>query len=383
MKWEVPKMPMGLVIMHWDERVGVEVVAAYPSEAQIQEKTLMQLYSQHEFTGEAGMVSLMAGATNLASYYTGPDTGVYVVMILSSDEDGDAYEEGLAEISRQIIMNLDSSALTTLLPSLFQRLSVYPTLNYEQKLAMLLHSDVKRMLLNRLREDSVITKSEIAIWLKDQYKDGFVDIESIVGGMVKAGVVKISSVKGLASDVVFLVEDIMMLRRPPVELLKNPEEHHLPASLKESYITEVKNFFLNYKPDPKDSLEIIDKVLLDPQNYEVLKLMREAMVTRMDLEKLKKKGVDDVDKVLKTFWEVKMIAVFQDDKGTEYYCLTSDFYINRFYPRYNLDTIRAQYRNKAQNPSALMKALDLMKDEYNLMKKAAKEQAQASEKAEA
>ncbi len=58
-------MPLGLVIMHWDERVGVTVVAAYPEEISIQEKTLMQLYSQHEFTGEAGMVTLMAGAINL------------------------------------------------------------------------------------------------------------------------------------------------------------------------------------------------------------------------------------------------------------------------------------------------------------------------------
>ncbi len=357
-------MPTGLVIMHWDERVGVEILSAYPEEVVIQEKTLMQLYSQHEFTGEAGMVSLTAGAVNLASYYTGPESGVYVILILTAEEDGDVYEEGMAEITRQILMNLESESLGSILPPLFQRLSVYPTLTEEQRYGMLLNSDVKLMLLQRLREETAISKSEISIWMKDQYKEGFVDIENLLAGLVKLGLVKIASVKGLSSDLVFLTEDIMALRVPVVDLIKDPVDHHLPESLKTSYIKEVRNFFEHYVPSESDNLAIIDKVMLDPACYEVLKLMREAMVTRNDLEKLRKKGVDDVDRVLKALWETKMIAVFQDDKNNEYFCLTSDFFIDRFYPRYNIDNIRQQYRTRSQNPNALLKALDMMKEEY-------------------
>ena len=58
----------------------------YPEEASIQDKTLMQLYSQHEFTGEAGMVSITAGAVNLASYFSGPESAIYVILILTSEE---------------------------------------------------------------------------------------------------------------------------------------------------------------------------------------------------------------------------------------------------------------------------------------------------------
>ena len=362
-------MPTGLVVMHWDERVGVEILGQYPQEVTIQEKTLMQLYSQHEFTGDAGLVTLTAGATNLASYYTGSESGVYVILVLTVEEDGDAYDEGLAEMTRQVIMNLDPDALKQILPSIFQRLSVYPTLNDEQRMAMIFNSDVKRMILKRLRDESVISKSEIAIWIKDQFKDGFVDIENILSSMVKLGIMKTASVRGLSSDMVFLTEDMMIIRTPPENLIKDPVDRHLPESLKESYITEVKNFFKSYKPDEKDALSIIDKVILDPATYEVLKLMREAIVTRNDIEKLKKKGVDDVDRVLKSLWETKMIAVFQDDKNTEYYCLTSDLFLHKFYPRYNLDTIRKQYRNKSQNPAALLKALDLMEEEYSIMQK--------------
>ncbi len=372
-------MPTGLVIMHWDERVGVEILGAYPEEVVIQEKTLMQLYSQHEFTGEAGMVSLTAGAVNLASYYTGPESGVYVILILTAEEDGDVYEEGMAEITRQILMNLESESLGSILPPLFQRLSVYPTLTEEQRYGMLLNSDVKLMLLSRLREETVISKSEISIWMKDQYKEGFVDIENILAGMIKLGLVKIASVKGLSSDLVFLTEDIMALRVPAVDLVKDPVDHHLPESLKDAYIKEVRTFFEHYIPSESDNLAIIDQVLLDPACYEVLKLMREAMVTRNDLEKLRKKGVDDVDRVLKALWETKMIAVFQDDKNNEYFCLTSDLYIARFYPRYNIDNIRQQYRTRSQNPNALLKALDMMKEEYYLQVKLKKAAAKKTE----
>jgi hypothetical protein len=371
-------MPMGIVIMHWDERTGVEILARYPEEIDIQDKTLMQLYSQHEFSGEAGMVTLSVGASNLASYYTGAETAIYIIVALSLDEDGDSYEEGLVEVSRTILANLNASTLTTLLPPLFQRLSVYPTLNQEQRIGMIFQNDIKRMILKRLREEIFIPKSELTIWLRDQYQEGFVDSENIVASLIQAGIVKVASVKGITSDVIFLVEDFFMLRRPPIDLIKNPSEHHLPEVLKQSYLNEVKSFFANYKPSEEDNMKIADQVLLNPANYEVLKLLREAMVTRNDLEKLKKKGVDDLDSTLKIMWENKLIAVFRDDKSTEYYCLVSDFVIERFFPRYSINIIRTQYKNRAQNPNALLKALDLLKEEYIIMQKGQKQpQAQA------
>jgi hypothetical protein len=103
---------------------------------------------------------------------------------------------------------------------------------------------------------------------------------------------------------------------------------------------------------------------LDPACYEVLKLMRIAIVTRNDLEKLKKKGVDDVKHTLKTLWDAKMITVIEDEKKTEYYCLTNDFYIGQFYPAYNIDTIVGHYKRGSRNAPALLNALSLMKEEY-------------------
>lgn len=76
-----------------------------------------------------------------------------------------------------------------------------------------------------------------------------------------------------------------------------------------------------------------------------------------------------MDQVLKIMWENKMIAVFQDTNGNEYYCLTCDFKLEPIYPEYLVDTIRKQYREKSQNEQVLLMALDTLKDQYYIFKK--------------
>ncbi|MFX1426790.1 MAG: DUF2341 domain-containing protein, partial [Promethearchaeota archaeon] len=54
--------PIGLALMKWDERIGTEIKLKYPAEINISEKTLMQIYSTHEYSGEKGIITLTAEA---------------------------------------------------------------------------------------------------------------------------------------------------------------------------------------------------------------------------------------------------------------------------------------------------------------------------------
>ena len=97
----------------------------------------------------------------------------------------------------------------------------------------------------------------------------------------------------------------------------------------------------------------------------------QAIVTRDDLEKLQKKGVDDVDYVLKKLWEAKMIVVLQDDSGNEYYGLQSDLKILKIFPQYNLNLLRTQSSNKTKSTNVLLENVDALKDQFrNIEKKA-------------
>ncbi|MEJ2276431.1 MAG: hypothetical protein P8Y70_01590 [Candidatus Lokiarchaeota archaeon] len=356
-------MPVGLVVMRWDERVGTEILAKYPEEINITDKTLMQVYSTHEYSGEAGMISLMVGSLNIASYYTGPEKGYYILLLLNLDEDPDTYEGGLSDVARIILQNLEDESYKTMIPSLFQRLSVYPTLNQEQRLAITYKDEVKRMIINRLRDEGVVSKSELMVWLKDQYKQGFVDLEGILIDLVKREIVKETSVKGMASELIFLIKDILMFRIPPTKLLKDPSSKGLPSQLADDYRTEAKKYFQNYKPSEADNLTLIE-ILIDPQTYETLRLLRTAIVTRNDLEKLKKKGVDDVDEVLRKLWEAQMIQVFQDKQNNEYYGLLTDFHVKLIFPKYLLNVIKTQYQQKSKADDVLVEYLDVLEDTF-------------------
>jgi len=364
-------MPIGLVVMRWDERVGTEILAKYPDEITITDKTLMQVYSTHEYSGESGMISLMIGSLNVASYYTGPEKGYYILMLLNLDDDPDAYEGGLADASRIILQNLEDDVFINMIPSLFKRLSVYPTLNKEQHLAMTYQDEIKRMIINRLRDEGTVSKSELIVWLKDRYKQGIVDLESVLLDLIKRELVKETSVKGMPSELIFLTNDVLMLRVPPVQLLKDPADRGLPSQLASNYKIEAKKFFQNYRPSEQDNLRLIENII-NPQVYETLRLLRTAIVTRNDLEKLKKKGVDDVDDVLKMLWETQMIQVFQDDKNNEYYALLSDFYIDKVFPKYLLNVIKAEYEKKSKADQVLLEYLTVLENAYLNLKAAVK-----------
>ncbi|MBY8982602.1 MAG: hypothetical protein KGD57_06620 [Candidatus Lokiarchaeota archaeon] len=364
-------MPVGLVLMKWDERVGTDILAKFPEEITINDKTLMQVYSTHEYGGESGMISLMIGSLNIASYFTGPDTGYYILLLLNVDEDPDAYEGGLADVARTILLNLEDDKYRKLVPTLFRRLSVYPTFREEQKLAMTYEEEIKRMIIHRLRDEGVVSKSELGVWLRDRYKQGFVDLESVLIELIKQDIIREASVKGMPSELLFLTNDLIMMRIPPEKLIDNPSEKGLPEQLSDDYIIECRKFFQNYRPTEEDNLKIIN-LLIDPEVYETIRLLRTAIVTRNELEKLKKKGVDNVSDVLKKLWDNQMIQVFQDEHNNEYYALLSDFYLDKIFPKYILNVIKKEYEQKSKADKVLAEYLTVLENAFIDQKSVAK-----------
>jgi len=219
------------------------------------------------------------------------------------------------------------------------------------------------MLLNRYRDEGVIAKSEIMIWLRDKHREGFINLDATVVELMKREFIKLISIKGMPSELSFLTGDLFMLRVPPVELIKNPIQRGLPSHLSKIYLNEVRKFFDQYHPTEFDNIKIID-ILANPEVYQTFQLLRPAIVSSNDLEKLKKKGVDDISHVLKLLWDTNMIKVFLDKSGTEYYCLISDFYIKLIFPKYLLEVIKREYDQKSQSDKVLIEYLNILEDTY-------------------
>ncbi|TFG27267.1 MAG: hypothetical protein EU532_07785 [Promethearchaeota archaeon] len=374
-------MPVGLAIMKWDPRIGTQIVAKYPEEIKVSDATLMQIYSTHEYSGEAGMISLMVGPLNIASYFTGPDKGYYIILLLTLDDDPDSFEGGLSDVSRIILQNIDDNAFVPMIPSLFRRLSVYPTLNQEQLLAITYQDEVKRMIINRLRDEGVVSKSELSVWLKDKYRYGFFDIDAILFDLVKREIIKEASVKDMPSELIFLINDLLILRIPPTKVLTDPVERGLPENLVNDYRVTVRKFFEGYTPSEEDSHKLID-LIVNPNIYDTIKLLRTTVATKNVLEKLRKKGVDDIDGVLKELWENKIINVFRDKRGIEYYAMLSDFCVTLMYPKYLLSTVIQEYEVKSKTDKVLIEYLNVLEDayyEHKIKMKSTKKEIEAEE----
>ncbi|MFX0003255.1 MAG: hypothetical protein ACFE9J_07190, partial [Candidatus Hermodarchaeota archaeon] len=118
-----------------------------------------------------------------------------------------------------------------------------------------------------------------------------------------------------------------------------------------------------YVPSDEDNLKIV-KILSDPQIHLTLRLLRNSIVSRQELEKLKVKGVTDPYTVIKTLWDLQLIAVFQDEMKREYYALLSDFYIDLIFPKYLLRIIKSSYEQKSLSNKALIEYLEILEDVY-------------------
>ncbi|MFX1488462.1 MAG: hypothetical protein ACFFBI_04900, partial [Promethearchaeota archaeon] len=355
--------PLGLVLMKWDMKIGTEILGKYPKDTALSEKTLMQIYSTHEYSGEKGVITLSTGQSNVLSYYAGPDTGYYLILVLKPEDEADYYEGGMANILRILLEHIEDDSYLTLMPSLFQRISLYPSLSEEEIYAITYQDEIKRMIIDNLRNVGVMTRSELGIWLRDMYHEGFVDLGAILSELVKRDIIKQVSVKGLESEIIVLTNDFFMLRVPPVKLVKDPVNYGLPSQFKKQYLEEVEKFFQNYHPSSEDNLRILENIT-NPETYEILRLLRTAIVTRQDLEKLRNKGVEDVYGSLKILWDNQLIRVFRDDKDNEYYALLSDFYIDLIFPKYLLKVIKSAYEQKSIATKALTEYLRVLEESY-------------------
>ena len=119
-------MPKGLIVMKYNERSGIDIKASFPQEElDISNRTLMNIFSLHEFSKQAGIVSLAVGDINIVTYYTGVDLDYFIILILNVLENPDDYEEDLQDISQTILKNLEEDKYIKMLPSLYKQISEY------------------------------------------------------------------------------------------------------------------------------------------------------------------------------------------------------------------------------------------------------------------
>lgn len=123
-------MPEGLIVMKYNDRSGINIKVNHPKEKlNITNGTLINIFSLHEFSKQAGIASLTVGDINISTYYTGEDMDYFIILILNELENPEDYEEPLKEISQIILENLKEDKFIDMLPSLFEKILEYDKKN--------------------------------------------------------------------------------------------------------------------------------------------------------------------------------------------------------------------------------------------------------------
>ncbi|MBD3186084.1 hypothetical protein GF325_04570 [Candidatus Bathyarchaeota archaeon] len=356
-------MPKGIIIMEWSDRGGGDVISKFPNEVELSEATFMQIYANHDSEEDTSIISMMVGPLNLVSYFTGEENGYYIILILEMDEEGEVYEDALIDAGNIIVESINHDTIDMILSSIYHRISLYPKLNSEQLLALMYTSEIKRHILNRLERDGTINKGELNIWLKEVTGSSFIDIEAEVMRLAKYDLIKQATIRGFPTEVLFLMNILFITRLPPKLIIQEAVQRGMPQDILDEYKQIVTEYFKTYLPIQEDNKEICE-IITEPACYEVLKLLRTSVVTTETLEKLKKKGVDDVQKTLNTMMKADLVCELKSSSGQVYYALKSNIRVQKVYPEHMINITRQAHKDHIKSPIVLIEHLKLLKESY-------------------
>lgn len=359
------KLPLGMIVVRWDNRLGAVLEAKHPPQLRVTEDQIMKIYTAHAMSiGEApaGFLSLRVGELNVASYYGGWDINYYVALLLNPDEEADIYEDGLAEVASHIFSKLEDDAYKEDLEMLFNKLTRFPSLTEEQKMAVVLSDPLRMSLFERMTEEGSSTLSDLEVWLKHKFELKSVELHSLLTPLVKNGLITLRWVEGLPSQCAFLVRDVFIARVPARAIVKKAQSGEWGAEASSDYLDEVKDFFRNYAVSPED-VENITKILADPDVYDVLVLLREDVYTIDKLAERLEKKKSDITHIVKQLKDLDFVTEVTIN-GEKHVALKTDAKIITFFPEYMVDQIALQYNDQIKPPRMLLWHLKALRDSY-------------------
>ena len=249
-------MPIGICLWEWDSRSGAEILGTWPRDVKLENKTLMQLYSQHLYSAKADIVSMYVGSLNVLSIWTGSIHNYFLTILLQQDEDPENFSDIIADTMYYLVPYIQKDIFKPILPSIYQRFKEYPNTNLEQRRAILYSNELNRAILNLLQEEGVYYRDELKIWLEDSLKKKAFNYEMAIERLSHNNLIKVSSVKDVEGTYVFLINDIVLLRAPPIDLIENTQAKG-DTKLNEEILSKIRDFFKYYKPSERDNLQIL------------------------------------------------------------------------------------------------------------------------------
>ena len=355
-------MPIGICLWEWDTRIGAEVLGTWPREVKLENKTLMQLYSQHLYSAKADIVSMYVGSLNVLSIWTGSIHNYFLTILLRQDEDPEDFSDIISDTMYYLVPYIQKDIFKPILPSIYQRFKEYPNANFEQRRAILYSNELNRAILNVLQEEGIFYKDELKIWLEDSLKKKAFNYEMAIERLSHNDLIKVSSVKGVEGTYIFLINDIVLLRAPPIDLIQTFKAKG-DTKMNEDILSKIRNFFKYYEPSERDNLQIL-KFISNLNYYKIIDFLRKTNANESTLKKLTIHGVDNVFTLINDLKNLDIVDNVKNENEDLVYFLKSDIIIDKLTPTFMMRRLYDINHEGKKNPVLIQSYIKILKESF-------------------
>ncbi|MBD3352255.1 MAG: hypothetical protein GF364_12280 [Candidatus Lokiarchaeota archaeon] len=181
----------------------------------------------------------------------------------------------------------------------------------------------------------------------DQVLRPFTELNIIRRDWIKGEKDKRSKIVFGQGEYVFLVKDVILIRKPPktlIEVMKKNED------IGPKYLERLNEFYLNYKPyeNCQDESKLLGSFVLNSDVYDLMALLGNRMYAKEKMPKVVSE-FSDVESIIEQLEEAKLITIIKDKMGREMVCLLGEIIPVVVFPEYMVNNIQNRLLKKGES----------------------------------
>ncbi|MFX1293286.1 MAG: hypothetical protein ACFFD2_00310 [Promethearchaeota archaeon] len=114
-------MPIGILLIRWDDKLGTSLIAKYPEKFKFPSRILMNIYSQHRTQStDPSFATMTLTNIKISSFFSGMDenyigaSNYIIALVLRRDEKINLFRDILKKAAAKILKNIDKIKQDTL-----------------------------------------------------------------------------------------------------------------------------------------------------------------------------------------------------------------------------------------------------------------------------
>jgi hypothetical protein len=379
----MPNMPEGLAVLKWDDELGPVVTSKTPKKLGmgLDPTTSMRVYGiatlgETEESQKPGFSALAFNDFKLAVYYGGLNMHLkglpsMVFLVLSPDEDPDAYKDALPEIGTQIFLNADDDKYKEMVPKLFKQMARYTQMTAEQRQASILNDPVRRTIVQTLMKNGTVQSVDLEQMIFEEVGKK-IDVDLVLRPLVKMGIIATGWVEGLSSEVIYLTRALFILRKISQDTVRAVRKGKLSTDVAEQFLQSSRRFHRDYLARLRKDLfetiwteaEVLAKYILDFEAYDIIQVLRKGPIETDQL----KLQLDIQDSKLRTqlntLEKANILMRVNDESGGEQLMLKCDPEVVTVYPEWLIQRTVDLYNDEDIVSRQAMHYLEVLKKSH-------------------